>query len=75
MVKDVADLEKVFSPGSARKQQGCVADNTLIDELDIANIDYSGARTTLSQEEIKLVRKLDRWIMVINICLRYDLTC
>ncbi|KKZ62829.1 hypothetical protein EMCG_02824 [[Emmonsia] crescens] len=62
MMKD-ADLEKGFSSGSASKQQGCVAHDTIIDESDIANIDYSGARTTLSQEEIKLVRKLDRWIM------------
>ncbi|EGC43627.1 MFS transporter [Histoplasma capsulatum var. duboisii H88] len=59
MAKD-ADVEK----GSPRWQQGYIADNTLIHELEIVNIDYSGARTTLSQEEVDLVRKLDKWIMI-----------
>ncbi|QSS60143.1 MFS transporter [Histoplasma capsulatum] len=58
MAKD-ADVEK----GSSRGQQGYIADNTLIHELEIINIDYSGARTTSNQDEVDLVRKLDKWIM------------
>ncbi|PGG96204.1 hypothetical protein GX51_07945 [Blastomyces parvus] len=57
------DHEKVSPATSARKQEECIVDTTLLEEPEIINIDYSGARTTLSQEEINLVRKLDRWIM------------
>ncbi|KLJ09354.1 hypothetical protein EMPG_15217 [Blastomyces silverae] len=56
------DRGKVLPAVSAQKQE-CIVDNTLLDETETINIDYSGARTTLSQEEINLVKKLDRWIM------------
>ena len=36
------------------------------EETKQQNLDYSGAKTTLSPEEVKLVRKLDLWIMVRN---------
>jgi len=41
-----------------------VHDEIATDEEGKKKLDYSGAKTELSSEEVKLVKKLDLWIMV-----------
>ncbi|EEH20169.2 hypothetical protein PABG_02428 [Paracoccidioides brasiliensis Pb03] len=62
-METASNSEKLTTEGFERSQQGRITDGTFIDNSEDACLDYSGVRKRLSQEEIALVKKLDRWIM------------
>jgi hypothetical protein len=73
-VKKNAHAEQIDYAGTDDKDNTAARQNSLFDEEILKQKkelgDYSGAKEKTDPAEIALVKKLDRWIMPMSVCIR-----